>query len=369
MCRADDRHIPAVISRRFFLLVRGVVLFVDDDETKAVERCKDRRAGTHHDVHVSASDAMPLIVTLAVGQRAVLNRHAFAECGTEQRRDRRSERDLRDHEQHLPAPPTDVLRQPQIDLGLAAASDAVQERGAEFARVGERDQSIEGRALLVGEHAGRVEGLTRGLTPHRGAFEWIAVLGLGSDRHQPFRHQSVQQVRRHTALAQFTERKTCPRRGKDLERLPLFWGQSWWGQGWGLAQGLARNLVRNLALSPLEAMGGNRRDTAGPEGRRTGASTRGQSHRDRIADSSQVVLRHPRAQIDDPRRQKRLPIDDLDDVLDRVGCGSVGLERDDATGQRARADRHTNAGADGRKLEMIRNGVGEAIEKRNRDRY
>ena len=248
-----------------------------------------------------------------------------------------------------------MLRQPQVDLGLAAAGHAVQERGAELTRIGERRQLIEGRTLLGRELTGRVEGLTA----HRGTFEGIAFLGLGPESHQPFSGQSGQHVRRHAAVAELTERKTdAGRRRENLERLPLLWGQSW---------GQSRTLT--LGLTPLEAMGRNGRDPAGSERRCPGASARGQCHRNRIADSGEVILRHPRAQVHDTRRQKRLAIDDLDDVLDRVGRGNVRVELDDTTGQGTRADRHTNPGPDGWQLEVIRNAVREAIEKRDRDRY
>ena len=84
---ANDGHVAAVISRSLFLLVGRVVLFVHDDETEAGERGKHRGAGTDHDVNVSASDAVPLIVTLAVGEGAVLNRHPLAERPAEERGD------------------------------------------------------------------------------------------------------------------------------------------------------------------------------------------------------------------------------------------------------------------------------------------
>ena len=65
-----------MIARGFFLLVRGVVLFVHDDEAGRGERREDRRTRADDDVDVAAADAMPLVVPFAVGEAAVLNRDA-----------------------------------------------------------------------------------------------------------------------------------------------------------------------------------------------------------------------------------------------------------------------------------------------------
>ncbi len=56
----------------------------------------------------------------------------------EQRRDRRRQRDFRHEHQHAAAGARDGGREAQVDLGLAAAGDAVQQRDVERARVGQR---------------------------------------------------------------------------------------------------------------------------------------------------------------------------------------------------------------------------------------
>ena len=72
--RAHDRHVAAVVARALFLLVRAVVLLVDDDQAEPVERREDRRTGADDDLDVAAPDPLPLIVALAVGEAAVLDR-------------------------------------------------------------------------------------------------------------------------------------------------------------------------------------------------------------------------------------------------------------------------------------------------------
>ena len=81
---ADDGDVAPVVARALVLLVRGVVLFVDDDQADVLERGEHGGAGADHDVDVAAADALPLIVPLAVGEAAVLNRHAVAERLAEQ---------------------------------------------------------------------------------------------------------------------------------------------------------------------------------------------------------------------------------------------------------------------------------------------
>ena len=79
LAAANDRDVAAVIARALLLLVRAVVLLVDDDQPERPQRREDRRARADDDVDVAAADALPLVVTLAVGQPAVLDRDAVAE--------------------------------------------------------------------------------------------------------------------------------------------------------------------------------------------------------------------------------------------------------------------------------------------------
>ena len=81
----DDRDVARVIPRRLLLLVGGVVLFVDDDETDVGQGSEDRRARADDHIDRAAVNAMPLVMTLAVGQAAVLNGDPFAQGPAEGR--------------------------------------------------------------------------------------------------------------------------------------------------------------------------------------------------------------------------------------------------------------------------------------------
>ena len=62
------------------------MLLVHDDQPERPDRREDRRPRADDDVDVAAPDALPLVVALAVGQAAVLDRDALAERAAEERR-------------------------------------------------------------------------------------------------------------------------------------------------------------------------------------------------------------------------------------------------------------------------------------------
>ena len=109
------------------------MFFVDDDQAEGLDRREDRRASANHDIHFSTSDAVPLVVTLAVRQAAVLNGHPLSERGSEDRRDRRSERNFRHEHQDAAAGSLDQRGEAQIQLGLSAPGDAMKQHRPECA--------------------------------------------------------------------------------------------------------------------------------------------------------------------------------------------------------------------------------------------
>ena len=162
------------------------MLFVDDDQPEAAERREHRRARADDDVDVAAADAMPLIVALAVGQAAVLDRHPLAEGAAERLGDGRRQRDLRHQQQHAPAAGPDVRGEADVDLGLAAAGDTVQERGMERPRIGKVAQARECCVLLGGQREvgpGAEAGGRRGMK--RIAFDAAADERDQAERRQP----------------------------------------------------------------------------------------------------------------------------------------------------------------------------------------
>jgi hypothetical protein len=109
--------------------------------------------GCDDDVDLAPANPLPLIVALAVGEAAVLNGDACAEGLPEERGDHRRQRNFGHQHQHAAAAATDLRREPQIELGLSAAGDAVQQRDAERPRVRERAQALARGRLFDGEAA------------------------------------------------------------------------------------------------------------------------------------------------------------------------------------------------------------------------
>ena len=146
-----DGDIPAVIARTLFLLVRGIVLLIDDDEADSIEGREDGRPRANDDVHVTLTNPLPLIMALTRGETAVLNGHVMseraAECGCGPWR----ESNLWNQHEHRPPGCAHVLGQSHVHLGLAAARHAVQQRHAERARVGHVRQTSKGCRLLIGQ--------------------------------------------------------------------------------------------------------------------------------------------------------------------------------------------------------------------------
>ena len=78
----------------------------------------------------------------------MLNRHALAERVTKRLRDGRRERDLGDEQQHSAPGSPHLRREPEVELGLAAACDAMEERSLELSRRGQLAQRGQRRVLL-----------------------------------------------------------------------------------------------------------------------------------------------------------------------------------------------------------------------------
>ena len=127
------------------------MLLVDDDQADLLERREHGRARADDDVDVAAADPLPLVVALAVGEAAVLDGDALAERLAEQGGGGRGQGDLRHEHQRAPSGCADRGREPDVDLGLAAAGHAVQQRDAELAGRGQGEEAVEGGGLLAGQ--------------------------------------------------------------------------------------------------------------------------------------------------------------------------------------------------------------------------
>ena len=126
-------QVAAVVAHPLRLFVGTLVLLVDHDHAQPLQRREQGRAGADHDHRLAAPDAAPLVETLAVGKPGVQDGDAAVEAALEAADQLRGERDLRHQHQRALAGGQGDGDGLQIDLGLAASGDAVQEEGGEDA--------------------------------------------------------------------------------------------------------------------------------------------------------------------------------------------------------------------------------------------
>ena len=143
-----DRDVAPVIAHAFLLLERRVVLLVDDDETEPRHRREHGETRPEHEVGLPQRGGGPMTATESCGKPAVQRHRAPSR---QRARDAllklRRQIDLRHQQQRLAARIDASGRRREIDLRLAAACDAVQQKGRIAAvRVGDRVD----RALLLG---------------------------------------------------------------------------------------------------------------------------------------------------------------------------------------------------------------------------
>ena len=119
--------IARVIGRRPLFFVCALVLLIHDDQPQPLDRREERRTRADDHIHFARADAPPLVQPLAVGQSAVQQRDPTRETSRVARHRLWRQRDLR-HQRDAPLAPRDHRRERlKVDLGLAAAGDAMQQ--------------------------------------------------------------------------------------------------------------------------------------------------------------------------------------------------------------------------------------------------
>ena len=137
--RAQDGEVARRVAKAaFVLLERGVVFLVDDDHAEIGHRREHRRARAEHDARLARDALPPGGEALGVGERGMQHRDRHGETFAEARHELRREPDFRHQHQRAPAAAQRVLHRVQIDLGLAAAGDAIQQEGREASRAPHR---------------------------------------------------------------------------------------------------------------------------------------------------------------------------------------------------------------------------------------
>ena len=181
-----------MVARTLLGLVRAVLLLVDDDDAEVAHGREHRRARADHDARPAGLDLFEAVAALSGGQRRVQHRDQIAELCGELPQHLRRQSDLRDEHDGALSGLERVRDQAQIDLRLAAARHAEQQRGLRLRLIHERGHAVIRLLLLRGEHGlrraryiGKVRRTHAFLVFHTqdALFDHIAQSGVARARH------------------------------------------------------------------------------------------------------------------------------------------------------------------------------------------
>ncbi len=301
------------------------MLLVDQDQAQPRQRREHRQPGAEHDVGAPGQRLHEAARARTIGKRGMQAHHVGGgEALRHALLELRRERDLRHQHQHLATLRQHVRGQAQVDLGLAAAGDAVQQPGAKARPAGE--DRLDRGGLLGGERRQRA-----------GAVRASAVLVCR--RHQP---AAPHQVTHSLAAIHRAHHAAPPRTGRrrqglqQCERLagPLRGGERFTARG--------ADLEQRVLVGVADAVG-----TAQP-GR--------QRERHHLAERRVVVARDEGDQFQPVGGQRRHAALDVMDGLEPCGVDLALLaERDDQSVAITAPEGHLHAPADIRLRGICRN--------------
>ena len=382
------------------MLVRGVVLLVDDDEAEVGERREDGGARADDDARLAAHDPSPLVPALARTEAAVQHRDAASEAALHAVEELVRERDLGDEEQHRPAARPRLRRRLQVDFRLAASGDAVEEKHLKAAAAGDR---LDGDLLIACERQ------RRSVPADVRCRVAVTLVACGMDdaaADERRRRGALPRVERprlqgpidgadetvvHGALARRSPREERERVGFELRReherglepcrrcrpAHLLLDRDDVARGEGAQRARyapvverARQLLDRARPRPpqmrddrgLERAGGRLVEvlTETHDPRAACAQTARQRRREDVGERAAIVIRRPATEREQIRRDDRLVVEDADDRTNIRDVGRGVRELDDdpgfATPSDGNHDAHTAANA-------VTVGLGHAVRQ------
>ena len=124
---ANDGNVPRVVARRFFLLVGSVVLFVNDNKAEMLHRGENRRAGSNGNLCFTARQTTPFVETFPAGKAAVQHAEPGRKTGRKALHELVGQRNFRHQDERRFALAEHAGNRAHVNLGLAAAGNAVQQ--------------------------------------------------------------------------------------------------------------------------------------------------------------------------------------------------------------------------------------------------
>ena len=146
---AELGHLPGVVTDHALRLIAALLLLVQDDQAHVFQRGEDGGPGAQHHLDLAPADTLPLVVALRHPQGAVEHGHLVPKTGGEPPHHLGRQHDLR-HQDHGPPPPAQYfLNQTEIDLGLAAAGDALEQHRLRLPGLRQGPDRLKGRLLFL----------------------------------------------------------------------------------------------------------------------------------------------------------------------------------------------------------------------------
>ena len=126
--RAHHRHVARRIAEAVLLFVRGIVLLVHHDEAGIFQRHEYRRARAEHDGRLAIAGADPGAQPLLLVQPGMQQRDRHRKAPREALHQLRREADFRRQHQRLFPLRQHLRDRTEVNLGLAATGDAMQQK-------------------------------------------------------------------------------------------------------------------------------------------------------------------------------------------------------------------------------------------------
>ena len=146
---AELGHLPGVVTDHALRLIAALLLLIQNHKAHIRQRGKHRGTSPNDHRGLSIPDPLPLVVPLPGGQAAVQDRHLPAEMGEEELQQAGGQGNFRDHYNGPPSRRQGLLDQMEVDLGLPAAGDPVEEGRLRLSPVHQRPQPFIGRLLRL----------------------------------------------------------------------------------------------------------------------------------------------------------------------------------------------------------------------------
>ncbi len=340
--RPHQGEVARRVAKALLLLEGGVVLLVDDDHAGMGERGEDRRPRADHHGRLAAARGQPGTQTFLVGKPGVQHRDRHLKARPEAAHQLRREADFGDQHQGLAPGPQRVFDDVQVDLGLAAAGDALEQEGT----VGPHCTAHGGDRLRLGR---RERGRRRAAGGRR---ETGAVLDRGPALLEQSRHGGP------PALQGRVQGRRLGGRGAPLQE--------------GQQRGLARRAGESRRVGRASGPGEPPAADAGAPGRPPLAQQGRQGRADRLAERMVVVSACPAQQGEQLLGQQRGVVEHGERGLQTGRWDLAALRTCDHHAHGAAAPEghlHAHAGADAGRRDLGRQPVVEGTPQGGGDGY